>query len=124
MHELSVCRGIISQAEALAAEHGARRVTSIRILIGPLSGVEPALLSQAFPLASAGTVAGDAELQIEYSGVAVRCTVCNTESEVAPNRLLCKQCGTWKTQVIRGDEMLLASLELEKNETEPDRLAV
>ncbi|UCE88781.1 MAG: hydrogenase maturation nickel metallochaperone HypA [Pseudomonadota bacterium] len=124
MHELSICRGIINQAEALAVEHNARRVTGIKVLIGPLSGVEPALLAQAFPLASAASVADGAELQIEYSAVVVRCTACDTESEVAPNRLLCKKCGAWQTQVIRGDEMLLASLELEKNETEPDRLAV
>ena len=54
MHELSVCQEIVMQVERIARERQAR-VSSITLRIGPLSGVEPALLQQAYPLASAGT---------------------------------------------------------------------
>ena len=43
----------------------------------------------------------------------VSCTACGAESEVAPNRLLCAACGGYRTRVVAGDELLLASLELE-----------
>ncbi len=120
MHELSVCQGMLRQVDAIAAEHAARRVSRITVRIGPLSGVEPALLAQAFPIASAGTVASDAELIIETLPVRVHCETCGEESDAAVNRLLCGSCGDWHTRLISGDELLLASVELETEE-EPAR---
>jgi Zn finger protein HypA/HybF involved in hydrogenase expression len=56
MHELSVCQALIGQVERVARENDARRVISIVIDHGPLSGVEPQLLN-AYPSAAAGTIA-------------------------------------------------------------------
>lgn len=113
MHELSVCQGMMRQLEQIAAEQDALAVTKVVIRIGPLSGVEPQLLEQAFPLASAGTVAADASLIVERLPVRVRCESCGAESEVAANRLLCGSCGDWHTQLLAGDELVLASVELD-----------
>ena len=71
---------------------------------------------QAFPLASAGTIASDAALVIETLPIRVRCRSCNKESEVTINQLTCGHCGDYQTQVISGDEMLLANLELNTND--------
>lgn len=122
MHELSVCLALMKQVERVAAEHGARTVERIRLQIGPLSGVEPALLKKAFPLAAAGTVADAALLDIETGPVVVRCTCCDSETEVLPNRLLCGQCGDFRTRVIRGEEMLLQSMDLDLPEGDPPRV--
>jgi hydrogenase nickel incorporation protein HypA/HybF len=113
MHELSVCLALMKQVERVATDHGARRVERIVLRIGPLSGIEPALLRNAFPLAATGSVAEGAELEIETGPVRVRCTVCDQESEVPSNRLLCSHCGDFRTRVISGEEMLLQSLELD-----------
>ena len=113
MHELSVCQGMLSQVSTIAAEHAARTVSSITVRIGPLSGVEPALLAQAFPIASAGTVASGAELHIETLPVRVYCETCDEETDAAVNRLLCGSCGDYHTRLISGDELLLASVELD-----------
>ncbi len=112
MHELSVCLALMQQVESIAAQHGARRVETISLRIGPLSGIEPALLENAFPLAATGTVADGARLAIEHSEIVVRCTECGACSTVAPNRLVCGECGDFRTRLESGDEMLLASLEL------------
>jgi len=112
MHELSICQALLDQVEAIAREHGATRVERVLLKVGPLSGVEPALLRNAYPLAAAGTVAEHSELVIEPTPVRVRCTDCGAESNTAPNRLLCDRCGGWKTRLISGDELLLANLEL------------
>jgi len=105
------------QVAALAREHGACAVSKITLRIGPLSGVEAHLLQQAFPLASAGGVAQEAALVIESLPVRVRCRECGAESEVKPNHLVCGECGAWKTQLLSGDELLLASVELETDST-------
>ena len=112
MHELAVCQSVISQVERIAAEHGARGVSLVKLQIGPLSGVEPALLAQAFPIAQAGTVAEGATLELETLPIRIRCRTCGAESSATANKLICGECGDWHTDIISGDEMLLASLEL------------
>lgn len=112
MHELSVCQGMLRQVAEIARQHAATGVTRIRLCLGPLSGVEPALLAQAFPLARAGTIAENAELIIESASVRVRCDSCGAETDAAPSRLLCGSCGDWHTRLISGDELLLTSVEL------------
>ena len=121
MHELSLCQALIRQVKSLAAKHDAQRVVSIVVRVGPLSGVVPELLEHAYRIASADTIADTASLVVEPSPVRVVCTECAVESEVACNKLLCGGCGGWRTRVVSGDEIVLASLEIEtgseRNET-------
>jgi hydrogenase nickel incorporation protein HypA/HybF len=104
----------MQQVEDIARQRNAQSVTAIVVGIGPLSGVEAQLLKNAYTIASAGSLAEQAELIIDLLPVRVRCTQCNTESDALPNKLTCKQCGDWRTTLISGDEMLLMSVELEK----------
>jgi hydrogenase nickel incorporation protein HypA/HybF len=113
MHELSVCQALIGQVERVARENDARRVVSIVIAVGPLSGVEAGLLEHAYPIAAAGTVAEHARLEIEVVPVRVRCRKCGDESAAQPNRLLCASCGDWQVHVTAGEEMLLKRVEIE-----------
>jgi hydrogenase nickel incorporation protein HypA/HybF len=114
MHELAICQSLMEQVESIADERNAHCVTSIIIGIGPLSGVEAQLLKNAYSVASAGTVAENAELLIEYLPIRVRCSQCGSESDALPNKLVCKECGDWRTTLISGDELMLMSVELEK----------
>jgi len=112
MHELSVCQALVEQAERIARERQAR-VIRLMLTIGPLSGVESELLRRAFPLASAGTVCEGAVLEILAAPVTVFCPDCTATSEVAANKLLCPECGNWRTSLASGDEMVLQRVELE-----------
>ncbi|MCP5419297.1 MAG: hydrogenase maturation nickel metallochaperone HypA [Gammaproteobacteria bacterium] len=112
MHELAVCESLLREAEKIARTHGARAVSRLRLAIGPLAGIESALLEQAFSIARAGTVAAEAALDIDWLPLRVRCRSCGAESTATPNRLICGQCGDWHTELMSGDEMLLTSLEL------------
>lgn len=116
MHELSICQGLIGEVTRVAREERAQRVVSVTVRIGPLSGVEPELLRGAYPLASAGTVAEEARLIVERSAVRVRCLECGVESDAEPTRLLCAACGRWRVRLVSGDELLLASVELERED--------
>lgn len=116
MHELAVCQGLMTQVQQVAQRERAIRVTSITLQLGPLSGVEAQLLRDAFPMAAAGSMASGAELIIETMPIRVRCTRCGAESEARPNKLICGQCGDFRTQILSGEEMLLVSLELERGE--------
>jgi hydrogenase nickel incorporation protein HypA/HybF len=118
MHELSVCQGLLGQVDEIARRERALRVDRITLRVGPLSGVVPELLQQAFEIARAGSVAARAELHIENLPVRVRCTRCGAETDALPNRLLCGSCGDYRTRLLSGDELLLASVELTREETE------
>ncbi|WP_295453084.1 hydrogenase maturation nickel metallochaperone HypA [uncultured Thiodictyon sp.] len=112
MHELSICQSLLDQVEGIARQHGASRVERILLQVGPLAGLEPALLMSAWPLAATGTVAETAKLVIEPAPVRVSCLDCHAESAATPNRLLCASCGGFRTRLISGDELLLARVEL------------
>ena len=112
MHELSVCLALIEQVDRIARERNARTVSRIVVGLGPLSGVEPELLRHAYPLAAAGTVAEHAELEIQASDIVVRCELCGARSAATPNRLLCSNCGDFRTRIVSGEEMILQRVEL------------
>jgi hydrogenase nickel incorporation protein HypA/HybF len=114
MHELSVCQNLVMQVERIAREQNAR-VSSITIKIGPLSGVEAALVEQAYPLAVAGTCLSAARLIIDSLPVRVHCRICQQDTAAAPNRLVCAHCGDWRTELLSGDELLLSSVELSRD---------
>lgn len=111
MHEFAICQSIVAQAETVARQRDSR-VRAITLKIGPLSGVEAQLLQHAYPLASAGSLCDGAELYIELLPVLVHCQQCGKQTQAQPNRLLCSHCGDWRTDLLGGDELLLASLEL------------
>ncbi len=130
MHELAICQALLDRVLAVALKHapvtasgdavsgGTTTVREVTLRIGQLSGVEPHLLAAAYPLACAGSPAEGSLLVIETAPVRVRCRCCGTETEVPPNRLLCGTCGTWQTDLVSGDELLLLRVVL--NHSQPD----
>ncbi|MFO7602426.1 MAG: hydrogenase maturation nickel metallochaperone HypA [Gammaproteobacteria bacterium] len=112
MHELSVCRSLMTQLETIMDEHQAAGIERVSLQIGPLAGIEPQLLKQAFPIASRDTRAEGAELAIEAVAIRIRCQGCGEESEARINDLSCPSCRHGQTQLLSGDEMLLHSVEL------------
>lgn len=123
MHELSVCIALIEQVQKIAASRNAGQVSKIVLDVGPLSGVEPELLRNAYPLAAAGTVAAAAELVIEDAAIVVHCNQCDRDSDATANRLLCAHCGDYRTRVVSGDEMILRSVQLENADPLSDTAA-
>ena len=113
MHELAVAQALVGEVEAVIDRHHARAATRLRVRIGPLAGVVPELLVQVLPLAAAGSRLEGAELELVEAAIRVRCQTCGAETEAALNRLLCGECGDWRTQLVSGDELLLESVELD-----------
>jgi hydrogenase nickel incorporation protein HypA/HybF len=122
MHELAICQSLIDQLDDIAGDYPDKRITVVHLKIGPLSGVVPELLRDAFPIASAGTAAECAELQFHDANIQVRCPKCGAESEADSNNLTCRQCGNWQTELIAGDELILQQVELDSEEAAEQRL--
>ena len=118
MHELSVCQSIVQQAVDIARQNSAYAINKIDLAIGPLAGVNIQLLTHAFPIASAGTLAEPAILNISELPIKIKCQKCSLESDAKANRLICAHCGDWHTTLISGDEMLITSIELETSSSD------
>ena len=112
MHELSLCMALVDQLTELAARHQATAVARIELQVGMLSGVEPLLLEDAFPIASAGSIAEKAALAVTVVAPRIRCRRCAHEAEAAPNRLLCPSCCSFDTELLCGQELILSRVEL------------
>lgn len=112
MHEMSICQALLDQVERIAQEQRASQVDSIVLSIGPLSGVEPVLLSRAFEVARLQTVAENSTLEIETGPIVVECRSCGASGEAGVNRLVCPSCGDWQVNLVQGDELLLMRLEV------------
>ncbi len=116
MHELSVCQALLGEASRIAAGHAATRILSITVRIGPLSGIDAGLLMRAFDVARLGTMADGAELKMEKSPIRVTCRTCGATGAAELGQLLCGFCGDYQVNLIAGDELLLAALELDTKE--------
>lgn len=68
-HELSLIAGLLRKVDALAAELGAHRVSKVRISIGAWAPLSPAVLREHFSLASRGTAAEAATLEINSTNI-------------------------------------------------------
>lgn len=112
MHELSICQALLIQVRDIAQAHNADAVIQITVAVGPLSGVEPSLLAEAFRWARLGSCAERAELSFESDPVKVHCIECGAESVCAANCLLCGECRGFRTQLVSGDELRLLRIEL------------
>jgi hydrogenase nickel incorporation protein HypA/HybF len=114
MHELSVAQRLVELVgETLEGERPAR-VRSVRLRLGPLSGVVAQALRFAYDEAAAGTVLEGSALEIEEVRAAVFCPACHAERELQNvQRLCCPICGSATPDVVRGRELEVESVEVE-----------
>jgi hydrogenase nickel incorporation protein HypA/HybF len=113
MHELSVTQNIINISVEEAEKHNAKRVKEIRIKVGELSGLIPESIQYYFDIASKGTKVEGAVLDIEKIPITICCSECNYEGTIDRNSYGCKGCGSFNVKIIRGNEFLIDSLEVE-----------
>ena len=112
MHELSLANNIIDQVCETGRLHRAEKIISVRVLIGPLSGVGPDPLEFCFTEVSMGTLAEGALLIMEKSPLVIKCLHCEKESEVTPDNLLCPHCNHYEVLVLSGLEFKIIDLEV------------
>ena len=113
MHELGVASEILEVALSEADRHAAKRVTSIRLRVGVLRGIEPENLSFLFGHLARGTPAEGALLEIVEEPVRVECEACGV-SEVRAFTFECPRCKGSGVSVTGGDSLSILSLDVEE----------
>lgn len=113
MHEESLMRSLLRQVEELARQHHAIAVEEIEVEVGPLSGVEPLLLQDAFERHRDEFSWPRAELSVLQVGLDVLCQSCQSDSELKDFRFVCHQCGSTSLKIIRGDAFRLLNVRMQ-----------
>jgi hydrogenase nickel incorporation protein HypA/HybF len=113
MHELSIALSILDAIEEQSALHGGAIVASVRLRVGPLSGVLPQALQSAFELAREGTDFAACQLLIEETPVAIRCPTCNKNRPVRSIQdMACAVCGAASADIVGGRELEIRAMEI------------
>jgi hydrogenase nickel incorporation protein HypA/HybF len=111
VHEYSIVQALLDRVDAEVRQRGASRVHHLDVQLGELSGVDGGLLATAFETVRAGTVCAGAELRISTIAADWRCPRCRCP----PPRgalLRCPSCNL-PAQLVAGDEIVLARIEME-----------
>lgn len=116
MHELSIAQSLLEIVVDESERHEIRRVNTIRINVGALTGIVPEALTFCFGLVSENTVAAGAQLVIQTVPLVARCSDCNIEFEVQDNVFLCPRCGAPALELVSGRDLAVASIEGETGE--------
>ena len=117
MHEESLMRSLLRQVDELAQQHHAVSVEEIEVEVGPLSGVEPLLLQDAFERLKAEFSWPHAELAVLQVGLDILCTGCQSESQLQDFHFVCPECGSTSLQILRGDVFRLLNVRMQVDDS-------
>lgn len=113
MHELSIAMSLVDLARQ-EAERVRGRVIALHIKVGPLSGVFKDALLSSYEMASYDTSLQGSQLIIEDVPIVIYCPQCRAERTVGSmQRFCCSVCSAPASEILRGKELELVSLELE-----------
>lgn len=113
MHEMSLTESMLQLIEEQARTHGFARVKTVWLEIGQFANVEPESMRFCFDVATRGTVADGAALEIIRVPGQAWCLDCAGPVALAERHDPCPACGGFATQVQGGDAMRIKELEVE-----------
>ena len=112
MHEVGIMSEAVRLAEETARAHGNRRIATLGLRVGTLSGAVPDALRFAFEAVTQGTLAEGASLTIEAVPARWWCPSCTTEFADDDALSSCPHCQRHSGELRTGRELELATLEL------------
>jgi hydrogenase nickel incorporation protein HypA/HybF len=108
MHEMAITQSVV---DAVCEHAAGRRVYSVKLEIGALCAVVPDSMQFCFELATEGTIADGARLDLDVQPGAARCRACANEFELNDLILLCP-CGSADVEVLAGRDLKIRSMEV------------
>lgn len=119
MHELGLVNYVVKQVSRIAEENGVRRICSVTLEFGEVSGIVPSYLydywewyKKKFPLFEG------AKLLCETIPAVTWCDDCKTKYPTVKYGRTCPRCGNGKTWLLQGNEMNIKQIEVEDEEGE------
>lgn len=113
MHELAITQSMVNLVLDEAQKNGARKVKSIRLVLGELSGVVGECVEFYFSLMSKDTMAEGATIYFSTVPTQARCRQCSRLFEVKEFDWICPDCQSVSLELVAGNELFVESIEVE-----------
>ena len=117
MHEMAIALSVLDAMEKESRRFPGGRIAKVGLRIGELAGVDGGALSFCLEAAVRGTGWEPVIFEIETSPRRHRCERCGRTFAIANYDTNCPGCGDSLTVFVGGDELELAYLEVEENES-------
>jgi hydrogenase nickel incorporation protein HypA/HybF len=123
MHEFAFAYNIFKVAEATAIKYNAKKITEVILEIGELTLIVPELLQRSFEMATKGSIAEGAKLNIKITPGKIKCRDCNQISEVTFTReseltglqlFKCANCGSNNTEIVEGKKANVKNIKIQE----------
>jgi hydrogenase nickel incorporation protein HypA/HybF len=113
MHEMALAESMLEIVEKAARQHGASRVSAVRLEIGALSHVAVDALRFCFDAVTRGSLAEGATLDIESTPGEAWCMPCGERVPLAQVGDACPRCGGYQLTVTRGEDMRVRDIAID-----------
>ncbi|MFO8235831.1 MAG: hydrogenase maturation nickel metallochaperone HypA [Bacteroidales bacterium] len=111
MHEVAIVNEMFGIMHEVAEQEKLTRIDKVSFSIGTMMQVVPDLFRFAFDSAKEGTIADNADLEIEFLPVRMKCKQCNTEFNIENNVFRCPDCEGVELDLLQGKELYIKSIE-------------
>lgn len=113
MHEMSIIDALLDSVRRQARAYPDGQVRVVSVQVGRLRQVEPQTLEFCYAATVRGTPLEGSRLKIQQVEAAAYCDGCRLEFAVEENWFECPRCCSTDTRLLRGNELLLANIEIE-----------
>jgi len=115
VHELPITEDILKIALSHGEKNGAKRIVRINLVIGDLTDLIDEWVQRYFEYLAKDSIAAEAKLVIERVPITMMCAKCEKPFEVDKKKLdfTCPVCGQKSTELIKGREFTVKSIEIE-----------
>lgn len=108
MHELAITQSLV---DIVVERTAGRRVSTVHLQVGELSGVVADALQFCFEVVTVGTDLEGSELMIDETAGRGHCSNCDEDFALDQLILLCP-CGSANVRIVAGQELLVTSVEM------------
>lgn len=123
MHELAIATAIVDHVLHEIEQKNLPPVQTVVVEIGALSDVLPDALIFNFDVIKRETRLHDTQLRVEQIPIRARCKSCHNEFSVENFFFRCPACNAGQVEMLRGDELNIAYLEVADEPTVAKREA-
>ena len=117
MHELGIVKHVIKSLHDVANENNVRRIGSVTLEVGEVSGVVLDQLVDCWNyFREKDDLVKGAPLFVEKIPAVTYCTACEKTYDTVPQGKTCPHCGSTETYLLQGNEFFIKQIEAEVSE--------
>ena len=112
MHELGIIVHIAKTLDQVAAENELKKIGSVTLDIGEVSGIVPEYLTECWEFyRKKNPLIAECEMKIESLPAVTICEDCQKTYETVTHGRQCPHCGSYETYLVTGNECSIKEIE-------------